>query len=338
MSSFTRLDAAIDRVRIVQVGAGAMGRAWLRLLADSSEVELVGLVDLDTALASRALADLGIEGVLVGGSLRDVATGAAAHAIVDVTVPRAHLSVNVEAMRLGMHVLCEKPIAESVAEAQEMARVAIETGSLLMTSQSRRYYRSLTMFREQVRRLGEIGSVTTQFFKAPRFGGFREEMRHVLLLDMAIHAFDAARYLLERDPIAVYCRETNPGWSWFAHGANAVAVFEFDGGATYSYTGSWCAPGQETTWNGSWRVSGANGTAVWDGEGMPVVDPPDLAGEPIDGPEEIAGALAEFVAALRTGDVPASEVRSNLVSLAMVEAAVVSAGEERRVTIAEVIG
>ena len=43
--------------------------------------------------------------------------------------------------------------------------------------------------------IGEIVGIYCDFFKAPHFGGFREEMRHVLLLDMAIHTFDAARLL-----------------------------------------------------------------------------------------------------------------------------------------------
>ena len=54
-------------------------------------------------------------------------------------------------------------------------------------------------------------------------------------------------------------------------------------------------------------------------------------------PEGVAGALAAFVRALRTGDTPHGEIHENVVSLAMVEAAVLSAAEGRRVLLDEVL-
>ena len=56
-----------------------------------------------------------------------------------------------------------------------------------------------------------------------------------------------------------------------------------------------------------------------------------------EGPEQIAGSLAEFVDALRQGTVPTGEAHSNMLSLAMVEAAIRSAREARRVRIDEVL-
>lgn len=73
---------------------------------------------------------------------------------------------------------------------------------------------------------------------APHFGGFREEMDNVLLLDMAIHTFDAARYVAGRKPLTVYCVERNPKGSWYRHGASANAIFEFSDDIVFSYRGS----------------------------------------------------------------------------------------------------
>jgi predicted dehydrogenase len=328
-------------VRIVQVGAGAMGRAWLHALRDSTDVELVGLVDLDTDLAERAAAEEGVAPVAIGTSVAEVATRSGADAVVNVTVPRAHLPVSTEALFAGLPVLCEKPIAPTVAEALVLAATAEASGRLLMTSQSRRYYAAIAAFRAQVAELGTLGSASVEFAKAPHFGGFREEMPHVLLVDMAIHAFDAARYVLDRDPVSVYCEEYNPEWSWYADGAAATAVFEFAGGVRFTYTGSWCADGFETSWNGSWRVNGAGGTARWDGDGAPELQEreSDFARtgvlEPV--PEEIRGSLAEFVSALRTGRTPSGEVHANVRSLAMVEAAVHSSESGARVRIDDVL-
>jgi predicted dehydrogenase len=165
-------------------------------------------------------------------------------------------------------------------------------------------------------------------------------MAYPLLIDMAIHHFDIARDLIGSQPVSAYCESYNPDWSWFRGNASAEVIFEFGGGPRFSYCGSWCSPGLETSWNGRWRLTAAGGAAVWDGDHEPVADA--AAGETIeaavqDEPEEIAGSLAEFVRVLRTGAVPSGEVHSNVLSLAMVEAAIVSAEERRRVTIEEVL-
>ncbi|AOX44901.1 Gfo/Idh/MocA family protein [Microbacterium sp. BH-3-3-3] len=342
-TSFATLPAQTGPLRVVLVGAGAMGRMWMQTIDASPDAELVGVVDLDTDFAATSLTLAGLDATayVIGTNVTEVAARTQAQAVINVTVPGAHLSVGTEALNAGLAVLSEKPVAPTVRDALKLAEVARESGQLLMVSQSRRYLGGLSRLREHVNQLGEIGFASTQFFRAPHFGGFREEMDHVLLVDMAIHAFDAARFVLDQDPVAVYCRESNPGWSWFADGAAATAIFEMSGGATYTYTGSWCSDGFETSWNGAWRISGAQGTALWSGEGDPTVEFADgVALEPVqvdDGPEEIAGALAEFVSALRTGAWPSGEVHSNILSLAMVEAATRSAELSRRVTIDEVI-
>lgn len=343
-------------LRVIQVGAGGMGQVWLDLLASSPDVELVGLVDLNLELASSALRDRSLGQVAVGSSITELLETLTADAVIDVTVPVAHHAVNTEAMGAGIPVLCEKPIAPTVALALSLAATSEVTKTLLMTSQSRRYYRSISEFRRLVGTLGDVGVVTADFFLAPRFGGFRDEMDYPLLVDMAIHTFDAARFVLGTEPVSVYCESFNPAWSWYAGDAAAMAIFEFDGGVRFAYNGSWCSPGDETSWNAHWRASGATGTATWDGEEGTAVAYDETEGDTAaaaseaaggasgapggpqdDSPEVIAGALAEFVAAIRTGSTPSGEVHSNVLSLAMVEAAVQSAELGARVRIDEVL-
>lgn len=328
-------------LRLVLVGAGNMGRAWLRMIAATPTVRLVGLVDLDLDLARRAAAENGLD-VVIGDSLTVVAAESGAQAVIDVTVPPAHHAVNTEALLAGLPVLCEKPIAPTVAETLSLIAAEEVSGQLLMTSQSRRYYPALARLKSMAATLGDVGIITTEFFKAPHFGGFRDEMEHPLLVDMAIHAFDAVRYLLDADPITVDCRTFNPSWSWYRGDAAANAIFTFEGGTRYAYNGSWCSPGLETSWNGSWRLSGSRGTAVWDGDGEPAVvhaesdDGAPVREVPTIRPE-IAGALDEFVSALRTGETPSGDVHSNVHSLAMVEGAVLSAATGRTVELAAVL-
>ncbi len=336
MSVFATLSDASSPVRVIQVGAGGMGRVWLQLLIDTPEVELVGLVDLDLEAARRALAEAGHPQIAVAASLSELVESTRVQAVINVTVPGAHHPVNTEAMFAGLPVLCEKPIAPTVSEALSLAAASEASGQLLMTSQSRRYYPVLAEFKESLSALGDVGIATTQFFRAPHFGGFRESMDHPLLVDMSIHAFGVARYLLDADPVSVFCDSYNPAWSWYSGDAATTAIFEFEGGVRYSFVGSWCSPGIETSWNGSWRVSGSRGSATWDGETSPTVEGDSAADRPHradgrPGSESIAGSLAEFIDSIRTGRVPSGEVHSNILSLAMVEAAVLSARQGERI-------
>ena len=144
-----------DRIKIIQVGAGAMGRLWLDVLAGSADVELVGLVDLD----------LDVGGAAVGGRCwpaqrRDrtfaarAARPVAADAVLNVTVPEAHAEVSITALLHGLAVLCEKPLADTLAAALSMIAAAEVGGRLLMVSQSRRYWRNLDALRGQIARAG----------------------------------------------------------------------------------------------------------------------------------------------------------------------------------------
>jgi predicted dehydrogenase len=318
-------------LRVLLVGAGVMGRAWLTAIAAAPEAELAGVVDIDLA-AARAAAP----GVEVGTDVVELAARTGAHAVVNVAVPAAHHPVTTQALFAGLPVLGEKPVAATVAEAMSLAAAAEVTGQLFMVSQSRRWNPQVFALRSVIADLGTVGTLTTQFFKAPRFDGFRATMAHPLLIDMAIHAFDTARYLLDADPVSVYCEAFNPPWSWYAGAAAANAVFTMEGGARYAYSGSWCAPGAETSWNGEWRVSAEKGTALWDGEQPPTVDGVPAAVPA--GPSGIDATLAAFVEAIRTAERPMGEVHDNVMSLAMVEAAVWSATTGTRVVLDEVLG
>lgn len=328
-------------LRVLQVGAGGMGRAWLAALASRSDVEVVGLVELDQKTGREALAARQRD-VPVSSNLADLAAKVSPDFVLDVTVPAAHHPVTTTAMELGLPVLGEKPLAETLAEASELVRIAERTGQLFVVSQSRRYDQGLFALRDAIPQIGTPGIVTTEFYKAPHFGGFREQMAHVLLLDMAVHSFDSARFLLGSDPVSVSCQEYNPSWSWYAGAAAATATFEMSDGARYLYHGSWCSPGAETSWNGTWRVSGEFGTARWDGERLPDVAVGDGASKPAEPGRQVPGdgidgSLADFITALRTGAVPMGEVHDNLYSLAMVHAAIESSKRSAPVRIEDVL-
>ncbi len=326
-----------ERIRIIQVGAGLMGRAWLRVIGQSTDVRLVGVADLDLDTAQHSASDAGFTDVAVATTLDELLNQVEADAVVNVTIPEAHAAVSTIALLRGLAVLCEKPLADTLPAALSMIAAAEVGGRLLMVSQSRRYWRNVEGLRGQIARLGRLGLVACSVFKSPHFGGFREQMAYPLLIDMAIHQFDLARDLIGSEPVSVSCESFNPGWSWYAGDAAAevnVRVRRRAPGSCSPAAGAapaWRRPG--TAAGGSAEpMARRSGTATTHrsrttADGTPI---PAVAG---DGPEEIAGSLAEFVAALRDGSVPYGEVHSNVLSLAMVEGAVRSAQTRQRVAL-----
>ncbi|MBK9710715.1 MAG: Gfo/Idh/MocA family oxidoreductase [Kouleothrix sp.] len=328
------------------VGAGGMGRAWAKNLHDCADVRLAGWVDIRPDLAAQAADELGLSDAYSGTELDRALAEVRPDFVVDVTVPEAHRDVTLAALAAGVPVLGEKPMADSMERAREMVAAAEQAGQLYMVSQSRRYDARLhALCRLVVEQIGAPGILNSDFYIGAHFGGFRDAMRSPLLLDMAIHTLDAARYIGGADPLSVYCEEFNPPWSWYAGAACATAIFAMTGGLRYTYRGSWCAEGQPTSWEAEWRVVGPHGTAVWDGQTAPHAEVVVGSGgfhaktEPrtfvvaADAPFGIAGSLRDFIHALRTGATPMGECHDNIKSLAMVFGAIESAATGRRIHI-----
>ena len=164
--------------------------------------------------------------------------------VVNVTAPAAHHAVTLAALRHGVPVLSEKPMAASLAEAVEMVAAADRAERLLMVSQNRRYMPELAAFRDRSGGSGRSPASRCEFFIAHRDRRRRVPARFAqpLLLDMAIHLFDAARAITGADPLSVYCEAYNPPWSWYAGPAAASAIFRMSDGLRFTFTGNWAAP------------------------------------------------------------------------------------------------
>jgi len=328
------------------VGAGKMGRAWAQTLGDCDRVRTVGWVDNRPGAAAEAIENLKLSAVTAYDDLGQALAQQRPDFVLNVTSPDAHVAVTLAALKAGAAVLSEKPMADSLTRARKLIAAGEKAGKLLMVSQSRRYHAGAVAFRQLIRdHLGGLGILNSDFFLGAHFDGFRNEMENVLLLDMASHNFDSARFFSGQEPISVYCEQFNPSWSWYKGADSAVAIFEMTGGLRYTYRGSWCADGLPTSWESQWRAHGPRGAATWDGETAPIAarvtgdkdlirdcqkitaTPPDL---PFGG---IAGSLREFLDALETGRRPQGECHDNIKSLAMVFADVESAQTGKRVKV-----
>lgn len=338
-------------LRAVLVGCGAMADGWLCALKETPElaaaVRLVGLIDLNIE-AARDLANRHGLDVDCGVDLGTMLANQAPDLVFDLVVPPARHAVVTHALTVGAHVLSEKPMANTLDQARDLIAVAERSGRHHAVIQNRRFLRGIRRVKALMDSgaLGEMTALHQDFFIGAHFGGFRDQMPHVLLLDMAIHSFDAARWLIGADPTSVYCRETNPKGSWYAHGASADALFDFANGVTMTYRGSWCAEGANTAWECSWRIIGTKGTAIWDGnEGITAhavagdegffrplvpVEVPDLAEPLVEGH---AGVILDFVRAVQGQTSPLTAGTDNIHSLAMVFAAIRSAETGARVPV-----
>jgi len=230
-----------DRLKVVQVGLGGWGWSWTDIVQRSEDCTLVAAVDTDSGRLTVAARTFGLRQDQVFTSLAAAVAETKPEACLVVVPPEVHAPVTVEAARLKLHCLVEKPLADDSAAGQAMVEAAETSGVTLMVNQNYRYRRAATTVRRLIERgiIGEIGSVVINFQKAARFGGgFREEMDHPLVLDMAIHHFDQLRSF-GFEPVEVAARSWNPAWSWFKGDACANAVFRSTTGATAVYTGSW---------------------------------------------------------------------------------------------------
>jgi predicted dehydrogenase len=348
-----RVEGTLLTHRVVMIGCGAMSHGWLRAVADhpdlAERIRVVGLVDLDAGRAGELAAEFGLADPVIGTDLEAVLAQTRPDLVFDIVVPPARAAVVRAALRHGAHVLSEKPMAASMAEARELVEASREAGRIHAVIQNRRYHPGMRRIRRLIDAgaLGELTAVHCDFFIGAHFGGFRDEMQHVLLLDMAIHTFDATRFVIGSRPLAVYCHETNPKGSWYAHGAAANAIFEFEEDVVATYRGSWSAEGANTSWESLWRIVGTRGTLLWDGaEGFEAnivtgtegflretapVAVPDF--EDASQTEGHASVIRAFVDAVETGAQPETAGHDNIASLAMVFGAIESAEAGRRVEI-----
>lgn len=329
------------------VGAGGMGQAWARNLKEhAARVEFGGWVDIREGAAASAAEKLELAGLWLGTDLEKALAEVKPDFVVDVTIPEAHHDVTITALAHGIPVIGEKPMAHSMEAARAMVRASERAGKLYMVSQSRRYDNRIRAYQRLIQKTcGPLGILNADFYIGAHFGGFRDEMDHVLVLDMAIHSFDQARLLSGGNPVSVYAEEFNPDWSWYKGAAAATCLFEMTQGVRFTYRGAWCAEGLHTSWECSWRAVGAMGTALWDGHDQlqgALVTGKDGFHRATEPTEEavlaqvsggISGSLEEFLHALETGATPMGECHDNIQSLAMVFGAIESASTGRRVQI-----
>jgi predicted dehydrogenase len=339
------------KLRAVVVGAGVVAGFWMEPLRRRADV--VALVEIDDDRARDALARFELDCPALS-SLDEALSSVSPDVVVNLTPPEHHRRVTEQALDAGCHVLTEKPMAGTFEDAAAMVQAARRAERTLAVMQNRRHHPAIRRLRQGVvdGDIGPLMALSADMSMAPRHAAAHlPNHPHPLLLDMAVHTFDQARFISGADAVRVVCHEFTAPHSWYAGAAAAIATFELDDGVVFSYRGNWISAGFPTSYDSAWRISGGDGTAIWDSFGAPACEvavgpPPDRGAaevrrtiwdvpEPRDRTGHLA-AVDDLFEALESGTVPETEGAANLGTLAMVFAAIRSAEERRTVDLEEI--
>jgi len=157
-----------------------------------------------------------------------------------------HAPQAIAALKAGIPVLVEKPMAMNAAEAAEMLRASRDAGIPLMVGHCWRFDREVIWLKEQVHRLGKILR-TKGYGVHVNWGpvGWFTEKKHAgggALADMGIHALDTARFLLgDPQPVSVYGR-VGTYYKDFDVDDTGVVIVNWDNGVTSYFESGWWQP------------------------------------------------------------------------------------------------
>lgn len=249
-------------VRIGIVGCGGIANGkQMPSLAKVKGVEMVAFCDIIKEKAEKAAATYGIEGADVYTDYEELLKDTSIEVVHVCTPNKSHAPISIAALESGKHVLCEKPMAKTAAEAREMVETAKRTGKKLTIGYDNRYRNDSFYLKELVEQ-DELGEV--YFAKAhavrrravPTWGVFlnEEEQGGGPLIDIGTHALDLTLWTMNNYKVKsvvgnVYYKLSNTENAANAFGPwdpkeftvedSAFAFITMENGATITLEASW---------------------------------------------------------------------------------------------------
>ncbi|AWI58609.1 Gfo/Idh/MocA family protein [Sinorhizobium fredii] len=114
----------MERLGIGIIGCGNISSAYLKAMASFSILDIRGIADLNSSLAKQRAAEFNLKARDVADLLADPSI----ELIVNLTVPKAHVTVAMQALEAGKHTYSEKPLATDFADGRKLAATAREKG------------------------------------------------------------------------------------------------------------------------------------------------------------------------------------------------------------------
>ncbi len=235
-------------MRFALVGAGGIGQVRARALAATQDCELVAIADV---CKSRARALALSEDVSIHADHRQMLGDERVEAVVVSTPPQFHEEIVTAALEAGKHVLCEKPMANTLDACRRMVKVSRRTGNTLATGFNHRYFPAVQFVKQTLDSglIGELdhvrafaGHTGLDQFSAPWMydpsvigGG--------ALMDNGMHIIDLVHYLLG-DVVEVYGFATSNVWKLGRSEDNGCAILQGASGKYATLQATW------TEWKG----------------------------------------------------------------------------------------
>ncbi len=200
MTAYAGLQTAASKPRVGFLGAGWIGRMRLKSLVDSGAAQLAAIADSSPqALAqARQIAPQALPAHSADRLLESELDG-----VVIATPSALHAEQAAAALRRGIAVFCEKPLACTAGQTREVVNIAHRAGRLLAVDFAYRFTTALSAVRELIRS-GEVGDVYAadltfhnsygpdkEWFYDPRLSGGG------CVIDLGIHLIDAALWILD---------------------------------------------------------------------------------------------------------------------------------------------
>jgi predicted dehydrogenase len=175
-------------LRTAVIGVGYLGRFHAQKYAQLADSKLVAVVDANAEAAQRVAAELGVE------ACSDIAQVLDRVDAVSIAVPTPlHFQLGSAALEQGVHVLMEKPIATTVAEAQALVELARRKRCVLQVGHLERFNPAIVAAADRLR--------TPRFVESHRLAPFKQRGTDVsVVLDLMIHDIDLIQELV-REPI-----------------------------------------------------------------------------------------------------------------------------------------
>jgi dTDP-4-amino-4,6-dideoxygalactose transaminase len=257
--------AGSKKIRIGIVGCGLMGNTHLTAYKKNPEVEIAACADSDFGKAEQCAGRVKAN---TYASHKEMLAHEKLDGISICTVPSTHREIVLDALEAGVNVLCEKPLATSVAEAREMTDKANQKKKLLLTAFKFRFFEEVQQAKELLRK-GSLGKVTR--FRL-MFGGFmdmkgswyanKDISGGGIVIDNGPHAIDLVRYVLG-DIKEVSARLSN--LQDIAVEDTALLNLVLENGATGTVDISWSTPVPAAHYL---EIYGTEGTALLDFNGF----------------------------------------------------------------------
>jgi len=325
-------------IRIVVVGMGARGQEWLREIQKNDRYELSACVDVDPSALQHAVKALGLSSRECFSDLSEALKTVPIDAVIVATPANCHVHECEAALSRGLAVMVEKPFATTLVDAAHLVSLAALKEAALMVAQNYRYMRSFRTARRMISEgvLGAIGMVVCQYYRVPHeMAQSLARLPHSILWGVGVHHLDMLRYVLNQEVTNVVADSFSAPWGRLPVGASMRLMFTLEAGTRAVYTTTYESSGHEFFERGQEfyaRFVGERGTLHIFHRWLLLCERGRLPRLVRRGSRKVTEEqilLSQLERALLAGEEPESSGRDNLKTMAVVEACIRSAAEQR---------